>query len=125
MEKQTAGFMTAQAARSRRLPTGRRIKTPEAHYELFRDWQRTQTQSSVTAIRRSRQQMDVRFCMGCRDHPPRCARAQNRLPIIATRALLSAPKELAFSLDRGLPWMSANPDKWPLAQLLRAGQGSH
>jgi 2-dehydropantoate 2-reductase len=40
-----------------------RIKTPEAHHELFRDWQRTQTQSSVTALRSPRQQMDVRFCM--------------------------------------------------------------
>src|SRR5580658_7716279 len=42
--------MNAQAARSRRLPTGPRGTTPEAHYELFRDWQRTQTQSSVTAL---------------------------------------------------------------------------
>jgi hypothetical protein len=25
-------------------------RTPEALYELFRDWQRTQTQSSVTAL---------------------------------------------------------------------------
>ena len=36
--------------------------TPEALFELFRDWQRTQTQSSVTALRSPRQQMDVRFC---------------------------------------------------------------
>ena len=35
---------------------------PEALYELFRDWQRTQTQSSVRALRGLRQQMDVRFC---------------------------------------------------------------
>src|SRR5271154_7229175 len=35
---------------------------PEALYELFRDWQRTQTQSSVTALRSLRQQMDVWFC---------------------------------------------------------------
>src|SRR5271155_6040772 len=37
-------------------------RTPEALYELFRDWQRTQTQSSVTALRSLRQQMDVWFC---------------------------------------------------------------
>jgi hypothetical protein len=37
-------------------------RTPEALYELFRDWQRTQTQSSVTALRSPRQQMDVWFC---------------------------------------------------------------
>ena len=35
---------------------------PEALYELFRDWQRTQTQSSVMAPWSLRQQMDVRFC---------------------------------------------------------------
>ena len=52
----------------RRLPgpadcrLGEGVNTPEAHYELFRDWQRTQTQSSVTALRSPRQQMDVRFC---------------------------------------------------------------
>jgi hypothetical protein len=33
--------------------------TPEALYELFRDWRRTQTQSSVTAPSGPRQQMDV------------------------------------------------------------------
>src|SRR3974377_290399 len=61
-EAKTSGFMNAQAARSRRLPTGRRSNTPEAHYELFRDWQRTQTQSSATALNSLRQQMDVRSC---------------------------------------------------------------
>jgi len=66
----TSGFIDAQTARSRRLPTRRRSKTPEAHYELFRDWQRTPTRSSVTALRSPRQQMDVRFCMG-RNHQPR------------------------------------------------------
>src|SRR5580693_5780368 len=35
---------------------------PEALYELFRDWQRTQTQSSVKALRSPRLQMDVWFC---------------------------------------------------------------
>ena len=36
--------------------------SPEALYELFRDWQRTQTQSSVMALQSLRQQMDVWFC---------------------------------------------------------------
>src|SRR3982074_2967960 len=31
-------------------------------FGLFRDWQRTQTQSSVRTLRSLRQQMDVRFC---------------------------------------------------------------
>jgi len=35
---------------------------PEALFELFWDWQRTPTQSSVTAPTSPRQQMDVRFC---------------------------------------------------------------
>jgi hypothetical protein len=46
------------------------VPTPQALSELFRDWQRTQTQSSVTALRGPRQQMDVRFCRGS-DHQPR------------------------------------------------------
>ena len=37
-------------------------QTPEALCELFRDWQRTQTQSSVRTLRSLRQQMDVRSC---------------------------------------------------------------
>jgi hypothetical protein len=37
-------------------------QTPEALFELFRDWQRTQTQSSVRTLRSLRQQMDVRSC---------------------------------------------------------------
>jgi len=44
----------------RRLSEG--DQTPEALFELFRDWQRTQTQSSVRTLRSLRQQMDVRSC---------------------------------------------------------------
>ena len=39
------------------------VKTPEAPVELFRGWQRTQTQSSVRTPRSLRQQMDVWFCL--------------------------------------------------------------
>jgi hypothetical protein len=39
------------------------VETPEAHHELFRGWQRTQTQSSVRTLRSLRQQMDVWFCL--------------------------------------------------------------
>jgi len=45
----------------RRLSEG--DSSPEALSELFRDWQRTQTQSSVTAPGSLRPQMDVWFCM--------------------------------------------------------------
>lgn len=44
----------------RRLSKG--VPIPEALSVVFRDWQRTQTQSSVTALRGPRQQMDVWFC---------------------------------------------------------------
>src|ERR1035438_3714347 len=43
-------------------PLGEGVHTPKAHHELFRDWQRTQTQSSATALRSPRLQMDVWFC---------------------------------------------------------------
>src|SRR6202008_1823808 len=39
-----------------------RVQTLEALLELFRDWQRTPTQSSVRTLRSLRLQMDVRFC---------------------------------------------------------------
>ena len=54
---QRAGCQVLQIGR-----LGEGDQTPEAPYELFRDWQRTQTQSSVTALRSLRQQMDVWFC---------------------------------------------------------------
>ena len=44
----------------RRLSEG--VPIPEALSVVFRDWQRTQTQSSATALMGPRQQMDVRFC---------------------------------------------------------------
>src|SRR5215472_12165811 len=42
---------------------GERVQTLEAPLVLFRDWQRTPTQSSVRTLRSLRPQMDVRFCM--------------------------------------------------------------
>ena len=65
-----------QDSSMRRLPgpADRRLSegghAPEALFELFRDWQRTQTQSSVRTPRGLRQQMDVRFCKST-DHQPR------------------------------------------------------
>jgi 1,4-dihydroxy-2-naphthoyl-CoA synthase len=52
----------------RRLSEGG--QTPETLSELFRDWQRTQTQSSVRTPRSPGQQMDVWFCESG-DHQPR------------------------------------------------------
>ena len=76
---------------SRRLSEG--DQTPEALHGLFRDWQRTQTQSSVRAPWSLRQQMDVWFCESG-DHQPRgnyCVGI--RSDHIALRALMSAPRD--------------------------------
>jgi hypothetical protein len=82
----------------RRLSEG--DQTPETPFELFRDWQRTQTQSSVRTLRSLRQQMDVRFCES-RNHQPRgnCCGWKSS-DQIQLRALLSAPRNLVLSLDR-------------------------
>jgi hypothetical protein len=47
-------MIRTQTAWSCRLPTERRRAPSEALYELFRDWQRTHTQSSVTALQSPR-----------------------------------------------------------------------
>jgi hypothetical protein len=65
--------------------------TPEALYELFRDWQRTQTQSSVTALQGPRQQMDVWFC-----------RAQEPMPG-GIRCALSILEVMTRTLSRACP----------------------
>jgi hypothetical protein len=64
---------------------------PEALYELFRDWQRTQTQSSVTALQGPRQQMDVWFC-----------RAQEPMPG-GIRCALSILEVMICTLSRACP----------------------
>ena len=90
-----SGFINAQAARSRRLATGQGIAR-QGPYGLFRDWQRTQTQSSVTALRaRDSKWMSgpagmqgppaERHLCAVKDPDPRNA-----------RALRSAPRGLVF-----------------------------
>ena len=66
-------------------------RTLEALYELFRDWQRTQTQSSVTAPRSLRQQMDVWFC-----------RAQEPMPG-GIRCALTILEVMTCTLSRACP----------------------
>ena len=46
-------------------------QTPEALYELFRDWQRTQTQSSVTAF----QAQGSKWMSGSAERRNRCREA--------------------------------------------------
>jgi hypothetical protein len=69
--------------------------TPEAPLGLFRDWQRTQTQSSARALRSLRQQMDVRFCES-RNHQPRGVLACGNPESLKMRALPSAPRKSAL-----------------------------
>jgi hypothetical protein len=87
-----SGFIDAQTAM---CPAGWRlsegVQTPKALHELFWDWQRMQTQSSVTAPRSPRQQMDVRFCKG-RNYPPRGIIARTTLTGPNAHSL-SAPNE--------------------------------
>src|SRR6266446_5178253 len=65
--------------------------TPEALYELFRDWQRTHTQSSVKALRSPRLQMDVWFC-----------RTQEPMPR-GTLLRVEHPELLICTLSRARP----------------------
>ena len=67
-------------------------QTPEAHYELFRDWQRTQTQSSATALRSPRLQIDVWFCLRAGTIGQEATDAKRRFLIRSMRALPSAPR---------------------------------
>jgi hypothetical protein len=81
----------------RRLPgpafcrLSERDQTLEALYELFRDWQRTHTQSSVTALRSLRQQMDVWFCRAQEPMPRSILLRVNHPGTVAMHALQSVP----------------------------------
>jgi hypothetical protein len=75
-------------------------RTPQALYELFRDWQRTQTQSSVTAPRSLRQQMDVWFCRAQEPMPGGIRCALSILEVMTLHALPSVPGTPMPPLDR-------------------------
>jgi Transposase len=59
MKNRVSGLLMLPGPACCRLSEG--DHTPEALYELFRDWQRTQTQSSVMALQGPRLQMDAWF----------------------------------------------------------------
>src|ERR1022692_4481217 len=75
------------------------VKTPEAPVELFRGWQRTQTQSSVRTLRSLRQQMDVWFCLMQESSAERhcCVTADSDQTNCAPSG--ARPEILCFSLD--------------------------
>src|ERR1700738_4840822 len=76
------------------------VKTPEALVELFRGWQRTQTQSSVRTFRSLGKQMDVGFCfiqeLSAERHC--CVTADSDCSNCAPSG--ARPEILCFSLDR-------------------------
>src|ERR1700676_2984292 len=80
-------------------------KAPEALVELFRGWQRTQTQSSVRTLRSLRQQMDVWFCLMQESSAEKhcCVTADSDWSNCAPSG--ARPEILCFSLDRRLTWM--------------------
>src|ERR1700758_2241170 len=90
----------AQTARSCMLPTERRRSPPEALYELFRDWQRIQTQSLVKALRSPRLQMDVWFCRAQEPMPRGTLLRVKHPETVDLHALPSAPGTPVPSLDR-------------------------
>ena len=73
---------------------------PEALYELFRDWQRTQTQSSVTALQGPRQQMDVWFCRAAGTDAERHTVRVEHPETVDLHALVSVPGTPLPPLDR-------------------------
>ena len=83
--------------------------TPEALFGLFRDWQRTQTQSSVRTLRSLRPQMDVRFCSEQEPQAERQTCADADLDQ-TNNALSRARKENScFSVDKDLHgWRSSD-----------------
>ena len=70
--------------------------TSEAPFELFRDWQRTQTQSSATALRSLRQQMDVRSCVDAGTTSREAQVRDRKSWLDQLRALLSSPGDLVL-----------------------------
>jgi hypothetical protein len=82
------------------------MKTPEAPSELFRDWQRTQTQSSVTASTAR----DSKWMSGSakQESRPRGAYAScgSGMNVLA-RSSEARVRRIAFYLDKRLTWKSA------------------
>jgi hypothetical protein len=69
---------------------------------LFQDWQRTQTQSSVTALRGPRQRMDVRFCEGRNHRREAQVRAADAGECGCARSSEALVRRTAFPLDKDL-----------------------
>jgi hypothetical protein len=92
----------------RRLPgpAGGRLsegdQTPEAPFGLFRDWQRTQTQSSVKAPRGWRQQIDVWFCEAGTNAERHTLRAVGSEYVGFARSSVARVRRIVFSLDNDL-----------------------
>jgi hypothetical protein len=77
-------------------------QSPEALYELFRDWQRTQTQSSVTALQGPRQQMDVWFCRAQEPMPRATLCVENILEMMTCTLSRACPQHPCLHLTDDL-----------------------
>jgi hypothetical protein len=96
------------------------VYAPEALFELFWDWQRTQTQSSVTAPSSPRQQMDVRFCE--EQEPPAARHTCARRNLHHARALSQArPEHLRLLLTTDLHGCRLNGNYHKVSPLARVG----
>ena len=96
--KGKTGLHSAQSPRSCGCRPDGGDQTPEALFEMFQDWQRTQTQSSETALAGPRPN-DVRFCV----EQARAERHSRELPAPAPVFVRSpvAPRENCV-LDKDL-----------------------
>src|SRR5712671_5558876 len=78
---------------------------------MFRDWQGTQTQSSVKATNGRRQHMDVWFCVWQEPRREAHMRAASSALLRLTRSSVARVRRIVFSLDKDLSWKSANSSK--------------
>jgi hypothetical protein len=101
-ERKTTESYSAQTARSCWLPTERRRSTSRGALGLFQDWQRTQTQSSVTARKGPRQSMDVRFCEAGTNRREAYVRTVGFLHVRIARSSVARVRRVLFPLDKDL-----------------------
>src|ERR1700757_715840 len=84
---------------------------PEALYELFRDWQRIQTQSLVKALRSPRLQMEVWFCRAQEPMPRGTLLRVEHPETVDLHALPSAPGTPVPPLDKMTTWRSGSAER--------------
>src|ERR1700704_6688738 len=101
---------------------------------MFRDWQGTQTQSSVKATSGRRQHMDVWYCVWQEPRREAHMRAASSALLRLKRSSVARVRRIVFALDKDLSWMSANhrsekdpvrPHRWFARYTSRFPSASH